>query len=428
MMTLPRQVLVAPPVERHALATPAAVLAEQLGQTWGREPWSGRRVAVAVGSRGIDRIGELAATVVSWLRARGASPFVMPAMGSHGGATPEGQRALLATYGVTEERVGAAIEASMDATAIGTTTSGVPVLTSSVALGADAVVLMNRVKPHTDFDSLTVGSGLAKMSAIGLGKAEGAFGCHWAAATLGHERVIGEVSDVVLARLPHVYGVALLEDGAHHLARIELLRGGEIRAREPELLRLARRWMPALPVPDVDVLVIDEIGKNISGTGMDTNIVGRGVDLRPMTSCTAVVRAIYLRRLTPESHGNAVGLGLADLASTRLVEQMDPVATYTNAVSAMTPATARIPINFRTDAECIKAALRVAAANAEAPRIVRIRNTLALDRVVLSEACLPAIADRPGVEVLVQPTEWRFDESGNFDQATDLLEEVPSAG
>ena len=428
MITLPRQSLVAPPIERHALSNPSAVLRERLGAAWVDEPWSSKRVAVAVGSRGIDRIAEIVPAVVEWLRARGASPFVMPAMGSHGGATPEGQRSVLASYGVTEAAVGAAIEASMEVSEVGRTESGVHVVTSAVALGADAVVLVNRVKPHTDFDSAAVGSGLVKMSAIGLGKAEGAFRCHWAAATFGHERVIGEVSDVVLARLPRVYGVALLEDGAHRLSRIELLRGEEIRRGEPELLQLARRWMPALPLPDLDVLIVDEIGKNISGTGMDTNIVGRGVDLRAMANCRSVVRAIYLRSLTPESHGNAVGLGLADIVSTGLVEQMDLVATYTNAVSAMTPATARIPIHFRTDAECLAAALRVAAADPAAPRIARIRNTLALDRVVVSEACLPGLAETPGVDVLVSPTPWRFDAGGNLHQETDLLVEVPSAG
>jgi hypothetical protein len=428
MITLPRQCLVAPPIERHALPQPEADLRRRLDGAWTADAWRGRRVAVAVGSRGIDRIADIAGTVVAWLRERGAEPFVMPAMGSHGGATPDGQREVLATYGVTEASVGAPIEASMDATPIGETASGIPVVTSAVALSADAVVLINRVKPHTDFDSPGLGSGLVKMSAIGLGKAEGAFACHWAAATYGHERVIGEVSDVVLGRLPRVYGVALLEDGAHHLARIELMRGPDIRRLEPALLKVARDWMPALPLPEVDVLVIDEIGKNISGTGMDTNIVGRGVDLRPMRSARASARAIYLRGLTPESHGNAVGLGLADIVSTRLVRQMDPVATYTNAVSAMTPSTARISIHFDTDEACMKAALRVAAANPDAPRVARIRNTLALDRIVLSEACLAALSADGGVEVLVPPTDWRFDAEGNFDQQTDLLAEVPSAG
>ena len=426
MTPLPRQLLVEPRVARHALADPIGELAGKLAATWTAEPWAGRRVAVGVGSRGISRIADVVRTTVSWLRQQGADPFVMPAMGSHGGGTAEGQRDLLASYGVTETAIGAAIETAMDVTEVGPSAEGINVVVSNLALQADAVLLVNRVKPHTDFDSAHVSSGLMKMSAIGLGKAEGAFRCHWAASTLGHEKVLLDVSSVVLARLPHVYGIALLEDGAHELARIELLRGGEFRAREPELLSQARDWMPLLPFPMVDVLVIDEIGKDISGTGMDTNIIGRGVDLRPMQNRRSEIRAIYVRGLTPASHGNAIGIGLADIVSTRLVEAMDPTITYTNAVSAMTPATARISINFPTDAACLGAALRVSGADAANPRIVRIRHTLALDRIVVSEAYAPEVAERDDLTVLVPPTEWRFDAAGNFDAVTDLLAAVPA--
>jgi hypothetical protein len=421
MTPLPRQALVAPPLAHHALADPAAALRQRLDADWTLEDWRGKRVAVAVGSRGIDRIGEIAKTVVAWLKARGAAPFAVPAMGSHGGATPDGQRAMLGTYDVTEASIGAPFETTMDVDELGETPSGVRAVVSSVVRAADAVVLINRVKPHTDFNG-AFASGLIKMSAIGLGKAEGAIRCHWAAATLGHERVIRDVSMMVLSRLPRTYGVALIEDGAHQLARIETLRGGEFHDREPALLEIARGWMPAIPIPEVDVLVLDQIGKNISGAGMDTNIVGRGVDTLPMPNRRSIVRRIYVRGLTPESRGNAIGIGLADVVSTALVEQMDPVSTYTNAVSAMTPATARISIHFKTDAECMRAALRVAAADPAHPRIVRIRHTLALDRIVVSEACLETLDS--GATVLVPPTDWRFDATGNFDAATDLLAPV----
>ncbi len=423
MIRLPRQLLVEPRLAHFPLPDPIAELTARLSG-WQGEAWAGRRVAVGVGSRGITHIAEVARTVVGWLRAQGAEPFVMPAMGSHGGGTPDGQRELLESYGVTEASVGAPIETAMDVVEVGRSPAGIDVVLSTLALQADAVVLVNRVKPHTDFDSAQIGSGIRKMCAIGLGKAEGAFRCHWAASTLGHERVLLDVSAHVLERLPRLYGVALIEDGAHALARIELLRGHEVAAREPELLRLAREWMPALPFPEIDVLIVDEIGKNISGTGMDTNIIGRGVDLRPMANSRSEIRAIYVRGLTPESHGNAIGIGLADIVSTRLVEAMDPAITYTNAVSAMTPATARISINFPTDARCLEAALRVSGADAGTPRIVRIRHTLALDRIVVSEAFLPAIEASGDLEVLVPPSEWRFDADGNFDPATDLLAAV----
>jgi hypothetical protein len=411
--------LVAPPVARHALADPSSELRRRLDNEWSGEEWTGKRVAVAVGSRGIDRIAEMAGTVVLWLRQHGATPFIMPAMGSHGGATPEGQRGLLATYDITESTMLAPIEASMDVAEIGVSDNGVRVVVSSVALGADAVILINRVKPHTDFGSPVLGSGLLKMSAIGLGKAEGAFRCHRAASTHGHEAVIRSVASVVLPRLPRPYGIALVEDGAHQLSRIGLMRGSEMADREPDLYALARAWMPALPLANIDVLVVDQIGKNISGAGMDTNIIGRGVDGRPMAGRRSEIRIIYARGITAESKGNAVGIGLADIASRSLVEQMDPVATYTNAVSALTPATARIPINFPTDAECLAAAIRISAAELSEVRIARIRNTLALDRVVLSEACLPLLSS--DVEILVPPTDWAFDAGGNFDATTDLL-------
>jgi hypothetical protein len=184
--------------------------------------------------------------------------------------------------------------------------------------------------------------------------------------------------------------------------------------------------MPAIPFPEVDVLIVDEIGKDISGTGMDTNIIGRGVDLQPMPNRRAAVAAIYVRGLTPASHGNAIGIGLADIVSTRLVEAMDAPKTYTNAVSAMTPGTARISIHFPTDRECLRAALRVSAADPAAPRIVRIRHTLALDRIVVSEAYADEIARRDDIAVLSPPSEWRFDGAGNFDPATDLLAAVPA--
>jgi hypothetical protein len=314
----------------------------------------------------------------------------------------------------------------MDVVETGQEVEGVRVVISARALNADAVLLINRVKPHTDFGSATTGSGLVKMSAIGLGKAEGAFRCHWAASTRGHERVLRAVSRVVLSHVPRLFGVALVEDGSHRIAGIETMRGDEFHAREPELLHQARHWMPAIPFPEVDVLVVDEIGKDISGTGMDTNIIGRGVDLQPMPNRRTAVSAIYVRGLTPASHGNAIGIGIADIVSSRLVEAMDAQKTYTNAVSAMTPSTARISIHFPTDRECLRAALRVSAADPAAPRIVRIRHTLALDRIIVSEAYADEIAARDDIHVLVPATEWRFDAAGNFDPATDLLASVPA--
>lgn len=423
MLKLPRQMLLHQRLASHALADPAGDVRAQLRAIEG-DDWAGRSVAVALGSRGIDRIALIGRTVVNWLRDRGATPFVLPAMGSHGGGTPQGQIDLLASYGITEASIGAPIRADMETRELGTTSLGFPVRTSSVALEADAVILVNRVKPHTDFSSVDIGSGLLKMCGIGLGKAEGAFACHLAASRHGHEAVIRAVGRMVAERLPRLYGVALVEDGTHTLAHTAVVRGANFEAEEQPLFHQAREWMPKLPLPEVDVLIVDEIGKDISGTGMDTNITGRGVDTAPMANRQSNVRAIYVRGLTAASHGNAIGIGLADIVSSRLVAQMDPVITYTNALSAMTSAPARISINFPSDEACIRAALRVAGVEARQARILRIRNTLALEHLVASEACeavLRAGEAIAAVDIVTGPTDWLLDAAGNFDPATDLL-------
>ena len=421
MIALPAQMLVEARVPSHALADPAAETAAQLQAGLGGLEVKGRRVAVAVGSRGIDRLPLVVRAVVEWLRARGASPFLLPAMGSHGGATADGQTDVLATLGVTEASAGAPIRAAMDVVEVGHTTSGVRVVAAREACEAEGIVLINRVKPHTDFESPRLGSGLTKMAVIGLGKYEGAAACHLAAQTLGYERAILEAGAVVRARLPLWGCVALVEDGHHHLARIEAFPATRLDEREAVLLGQARAWMPGLPFDKIDVLVIDEMGKNVSGAGMDTNVIGRGIDGRPFASAAGRARAIYTRSLTPESHGNAIGVGLADVVSTRLVSAIDRRITYTNALSAMTPFTARIPMQFDTDAECMAAAARLAGVAPEEARVLRIRNTLALDRFVASEAFAAEVAGRPELTVLAPPRPWAFDAGGDFDPAGDLL-------
>jgi hypothetical protein len=405
----------------HALADPGAETTARLVAALARAEVGGRRVGVGVGSRGIDALPLVVRAVVDWLRARGAHPVLFPAMGSHGGATAEGQVDLLRSLGVTAETAGAPIEPAMDVVELGETADGIPVFISRPALEADALVLINRVKPHTDFESPRLGSGLVKMSAIGLGKIEGAAACHKAAQTIGYERAISEASRVARSRLPLLAGVALLEDAHHRLARIEVVPAAEIDAREPALLAQARAWMPSLPFADIDVLIVDEIGKNISGAGMDTNVIGRGVDGKPFAAATGKARVIYARSLTPESHGNAVGIGLADVVSTRLVDAMDRRITYTNALSALTPSTVRIPLQFDTDAECLAVAARLAGKDPEETRVVRIRSTLALGRFVASAAFAPEVAERKDLDLLAPPRPWPLTPAGDFDAKGDLL-------
>jgi uncharacterized protein DUF362 len=418
---LPAQMLVEARLPSHALDNPAAEAAGRLDALLAGLDCRGQRIAVGAGSRGIDRIAEVVGAVVATLKARGARPFIVPAMGSHGGGNAEGQVELLDSFGISEATMGAPLRPSMEVVEIGRTPLGEPVFTAREALEADGVVLINRVKPHTDFESVRVGSGLVKMTAIGLGKVEGAAAAHRAARRHGYEESITAAARVVRARLKLLAGVALLEDAHHRLARVEVVPAAEIEAREPALLAQARSWMPSLPFPEVDILILDEIGKNISGAGMDTNVVGRGVDGLPFRSARSRAKNIYVRGLTPESHGNAVGVGLAEVVRSQIIKDMDSHAMYTNALSAMTPATVRVPMHFDTDAECLKAVLRVAGADADKARIVRVRNTLAVDRFVASEAYAAEVAERDDLTVLIPPRPWTLDAQGNFDAASDLL-------
>ena len=419
--TLPRQVLVEAQIPSHRLDDAAPHVTAQLETVLGMRRLDGQRIAICVGSRGIDRIPEIARTAVAFVRARGGEPAIVPAMGNHGGATDEGQREILAGLGVTEASVGAPIRSRMTSRQVGQTPSGIPVHVGAEALDADGVILLNRVKPHTDFESELVGSGLLKMCAIGLGKSEGAAATHRAAIRLGLETVLLEVSQTALAHLKLLAGVALIEDGRHQLARVEVIPAAAIAIRERALLAEARALMPALPFERIDVLVIDQMGKDISGAGMDTNIIGRGIDGMPRASRRADIGAIYVRGLTPASHGNAIGVGLADVVSDRLVESIAADDMFTNALSAMTPTTAKVPLHFGSDRDCLRAAIRFSATDSAAAGIVRIRSTLALDRFVASETYLPQIADRADLRIVSEPVDWQFDGRGDFDAEADLL-------
>jgi hypothetical protein len=411
-------------LEDHRLQDTGAETAAQLDAVFSDVDLTGRSVAVGVGSRGIDQLATVVGAAIAKLKRRGARPFIFPAMGSHGGATADGQREILATFGITEESIGAPINASMDAIEIGRTENDIRVFVSRPALEADVMLIINRVKPHTDFASERIGSGLRKMLVIGLGKAAGAFECHRYASgpnpRFGYEPTLVEVSSFVLNNIPSIFGLALVEDGYHKLARIEAFPGSQFASREPELLKCAREWMPALPFEQIDVLIVDEMGKNISGSGMDPNVLGRRAHLERVNR-RQDVRAIYVRALTPETHGNAIGVGMADVVSERLVNAMDKTSSYTNALSAMSSSSVRIPMYFANDAECLNAALRLAGAGPDDARIVRVRNTLALDRFVASSSYAPEIAERDDLTVLQSSQDWRFTDEGDFDPAHDLL-------
>jgi hypothetical protein len=380
---------------------------------------AGAQIAVAAGSRGIAHIDGIVLAVVDELKAAGARPFILPAMGSHGGATPEGQAEVLAGYGISEKTMGAPVRASMEVRPIGKTTDGIEVFCSVEALQADGIVLVNRVKPHTDFQG-TLGSGVMKMSVIGLGKRTGAAACHAAATRLGYEHALRTIARVVLGAAPVLAGVAIVENQLHDTARIEVLRREDIEQREKALLEEARRLMPRLPFDDIDLLVVDRIGKNVSGSGMDPNVTGRWVhgystSLGPDNDASPRIRRIFVRDLTPETHGNAIGIGFADITTTRLVRAMDKSVTYINALTSLTPNGAKIPIHFDTDRECLAQALAsLAIPDTRRARVVRVADTLSLAELEVSEAYADAVKQSGDLAAVSAPRDMRFDASGNL--------------
>jgi hypothetical protein len=378
----------------------------------------GTQIAIAVGSRGITDILPIVETVISEIRSAGASPFIIPAMGSHGGATPEGQREILAEYGISENVLDVPVRPSMDTQVIGATPEGVDVNWSAEALRAGGIIAINRIKPHTDFKSDSIGSGVLKILVVGLGKRVGAAAYHCASTRFGYEQMLRSIARVVLRRAPILGGLGIVENQLHQTARLAAMLPDELETGEAELFREAARLMPKLPLDDIDLLIIDRIGKNISGAGMDPNITGRWVHghssmLGAPAGDGPHVRRLFVRDLTPETHGNGIGIGLADITTTRLVRELDTKKTYINALTSLTPNAAKIPIHFDTDREAISMALgSLATDDIGKAKIVRIADTLTLDNLEISE---PALQSRlPAVEMLDGPKEMSFDGAGNL--------------
>ncbi|BCU83006.1 hypothetical protein JIR001_27890 [Polycladomyces abyssicola] len=371
----------------------------------------GARVAVAVGSRGIDRIDEVTRVIVTELRKTGAAPFIVPAMGSHGGATAEGQRAVLAKLGIREETVGAPICSSMEVVRVDTLPNGLPVYADKAAAEADAIVVINRIKPHTAFRA-KIESGLMKMISIGLGKQKGAEACH----RLGFGQMAENIVDmgrILISRLPIVFGVALVENAYDQLCHVEVVLSDQIETREPTLLEMAKSRMPRLLFPDLDVLVIDRIGKNISGDGMDPNITGRYPT--PYAQGGPRVNKMVVLDLTSETGGNANGVGTADFTTQRLVDQMDNIATYANGLTSTVVAPTKIPTTLPNDRLAVQAAVKTCnILDLHLVKLVRIRDTLHLGEIRISETLLPEAEQHPDVEVLSQPEPMQFDGEGNF--------------
>ncbi len=369
----------------------------------------GLRVAIGVGSRGIDRLPEVVAALVAEVRRNQGDPFVFPAMGSHGGATDAGQREMLFHLGVTEAVVGAPVRSSMETIRIGEA-GGVPVwFDRTAAEGADLIIPVNRVKPHTDFHAPTE-SGLLKMIAIGMGKQRGADTFHGQGFS-EFGRLIPAAAETACARLPIRFGLALVEDGRGNLGRIEAVPAPELRERETALLRLARDWMPRLPGQRIDVLLIDRLGKDISGIGADTNVVHRYYT--GTLPGAPQIQRLVVRGLTPATEGNASGIGLADVVLRRAAAAMDPLATYINCITAKTPEGARLPLTVDTDRQAVYVALACCLrTEPERAAIVRIPDTKHLEELWVSAPLAQDLRGDPRWEPLGGPRPIAFDPDG----------------
>jgi hypothetical protein len=360
----------------------------------------GARVAVTAGSRGIARVDAILRGACDAVRDAGGLPFLVAAMGSHGGGTGDGQRAMLAHLGVNERSAGAPIESAMDVVELGTTEAhGVAVACDARAARADAIVVVGRVKPHTDFTG-DIESGLLKMIAIGLGKAIGAARYHAAFARWGYEPIIREIAALMFARLPIIAGLAVVEDNRGGTHALEALPTNGIVAGEQRLLRRARELMPKLPFAALDLLIVDRMGKNFSGSGMDTNVTGRAVDGRSQKVPQPVIGQLFVRELSEESDGNATGIGLADFCTRRVAGAIDWDATYLNALTAAHPACARLPVVCDNDRDAIRHALNAAGVqDAAHARIARVRDTLHIETFAASHAALAEMQNDGRYEV-----------------------------
>lgn len=357
----------------------------------------GAKIAVTGGSRGIADIVPILRTVVVELQARGAEPFLIPAMGSHGGATAEGQIEMMAGYGMTEDALGCPVRATMEVVQVGTTPNGIPVYYDKMASEADGVIVVNRVKAHTAFRG-EVESGVAKMIAVGLGKRHGAEQMHSA----GLGTAIVDAATVTLGAANILFGVHVVENAYEQVHTVRVSAPDQIIATDAELLKLANTLLPRVPFEQLDVLVIDTMGKNISGTGMDPNIIGmwRRFGGPRVPDFTRIV----ILNLTPETHGNAMGIGFADFTTRRVFDQIDHHALMMNAITAESIMAGKIPLIREDDVDAIDWAIRSALRGVtREPRVTRIHSTLHLDTLAVSPALLDEVRANPTLEIIGDP-------------------------
>ena len=415
-MTLPRFLHVRQHFPNRALPDVAAAVRQELeSAAWTARVPAGARIAIGCGSRGITNIATIARAVIDFWKSRGARPFIIPVMGSHGAATAEGQADVLAHYGIIEQTMGCPVLSSLEVVPLGPTPEGIEVVMDRTAFESDGVMLVSRIKWHTDFEG-KLESGVHKMMAIGLGKFAGAQRYHTHAVRLGLEQVVRSVGRKVLRTGKILGGLGILEDAYHSTAEVHALGVEGMERREEELLVRVKSWAPRIPVSAVDLLIVDEMGKNISGAGLDTKVVNRSVTGESNTWPQAPkVMRIFVRDLTPLSYGNAVGLGMADVITDRLYHQINMRATELNALTASTTAMCRIPIHYPDDRTCLeKIVPTLGRLDTREATLAWIRNTLELGELLVSENLRAEVEANPTLEIVGEPLPLEFDSAGNL--------------
>jgi hypothetical protein len=407
--------------DRRIHDIPGEVSKQLTSSGFGSELKPGSRVAIGVGSRGISNIGAIVKSVVAYWKSRGCAPFIFPAMGSHGAATAEGQADVLAHYGIHEATMGCPVISHLDVVSLGKTADGIEAFLDKNAFESDGVFLIGRVKWHTDFAG-KIESGLFKMMAIGLGKFAGAQRYHTYAYKLGLEHVIRQVGRQVLKSGKILGGLAILEDANHNTAQLTPVRVDGMEQKEEELLALAKSWMGRVPVERADFLILDEIGKNYSGAGMDTKVVNRSVngEYNPWPGAVKAER-LFVRDISSVSYGNAVGLGMADVVHDRLLEKIDWNPTRINSLTASTPAAIRTPVHFASDRECLERFMpTVGKLDFSEVTFAWIPNSLEIGLVALSTNLESEIRANPNLEILGDSWPIEFDSHGNFKKLIEL--------
>ena len=414
-MVYPQIARISQPIDTAKVSDIRQIIADEMERLRLRDRVKpGARVALSAGSRGITDNVEVTKAVIDELNKVGARPVIIPSMGSHGGATAEGQAEMLEGLGLSEKTLGIPMVSSMDVVEIGTTDEGIPVVFSKDALACDHVIVINRIKPHTEFSG-RIESGLTKMLVIGMGKHEGAIRTHNWAVRFGYERTLLSSADLLIKKVPVAMGIGIVENGLGQAARIEAVSPENFVEEEVRLLDYARTTCPHLPFDKLDVLIVDEGGKEISGTCMDTKVIGRIMNIYEPPLTHPHITRIILLDITDTSHGNGLGVGLADFITRKLADKLNRSITDLNCVTAVTPEKARLPIIAETDREAVNQAIATAGpVTPDDIRLCWIKNTMKLDTMYVSKALLEEVSTRDGLKKLSDLNPMNFSGAGDL--------------